>query len=320
MFLLLRLACSSLIRPHEEKQFVAFMREHGKIYTGAEYHFRLGVFMANARFVQEFNRRRHSFSISLNKFSVYTQAEYVCLLGVNSRGSPRLLHANPLSIEAPDSLDYRDQGAVNTPVRDQGNCGSCWAFSAITAQESQWFLQSGSLVQFSESNLVDCVITNSGCDGGWPHLAYEYVTSNQQGKINLGADYPYKAVDGPCRYDSTKAIGNIVSYVNVTQGDEIDLKNKLYQYGPASICIDASSVWFMLYSSGIYDNPNCAQDVDNLDHAVGLVGYGTEGLADYWIVRNSWGPDWGENGYVRMARNKGNQCGSASVAVIPRDA
>jgi cathepsin L len=311
------LGSCALTRVHEEKAFLAFMREHSFLYTGAEYHLRFGLYLANSRIIRDLNRAGHSFRCAVNKFAVYTPAEAQLLRGLKRSRVARPLSAKRIFADPPASYDYRTVGAVDPNVRDQGNCGSCWAFSTITAQESNWFLTSGVLLQFSEQNIVDCDTNNDGCDGGWPYLAYEYVIAKQGGKFNLRSDYPYTARDGACKFNAGTGQANLVGYVNVTYGDENDLLNKVYTYGPASVCIDASSIAFSYYSGGIYNPSSCFTDPDDLDHAVAVDGWGVDGATPYWIVRNSWGSSWGEKGYIRMSRNKNNQCGIASVATIP---
>lgn len=308
-------ALCAIVQQHEEKAFLSFMRTNHLLYTGDEYHFRLGVYLTNARRVQEFNAQKRSFTVALNKFACLTRSEYLSMLGAKRVSKT---HANTKVVKAskkaaPDAIDWRDSGIVN-PIKDQGQCGSCWAFSAIQVQESQYALVFGTLQSLSEQNIVDCVTDCYGCDGGWPSSALDYVIRKQSGKFMLEDDYPYLAVAGKCQFDASKAVQVVTGYVDVKAGSEDDLKEKVGTLGVASICIDASSWDFQLYSGGIYDEPDCSSWW--LDHAVGCVGYGTENGTDYWIVRNSWGTDWGEDGYIRMIRNKGDQCGEAEEALV----
>jgi cathepsin L len=313
--LLLASISSALIKPHEEKSFISFMRAHSLSYTGDEYQFRLGLYLANARLVREHNAKG-TFRVALNHLAVLTESEYKALLGFRRLHALKALNRKGRSADPPASLDYRDQGAVN-PIKDQGQCGSCWAFSAIGAQESQWYLTNKVLLSLSEQNLVDCVDTDYGCDGGLPSDAYDYVISKQAGHFELESDYPYKAYDQSCKYDASKAITTIKSYITVKEGDESDLQDKVWNNGPVSVGIDASSWDFQLYSSGVYNEPGCS--TTDLDHGVVVIGWGVSGSTPYWLVRNSWGRSWGIQGYIWMSRNKNNQCGIASMAIVPVD-
>ena len=309
-------AFSALYSVSEEKSFLSFMRESNQFYTGDEYNFRLGVYTANARRVSEFNREGNTFEVALNKFSAYTPAEYKSLLGARSSNKVTRPSLKTSTVSVPESFDWREKNVVYS-VKDQAQCGSCWAFSIIAAQESAWAIAKGELISLSEQNIVDCVTSCYGCNGGWPYKAYDYVIKKQGGKFMKEEDYPYKAVDQSCKFDASKAVTMIKSYVSVESGSESDLKEKVATKGVASICIDASNWSFQMYSKGIYDESSCSSY--NLDHAVNCVGYGSENGVDYWIVRNSWGTSWGENGYIRMIRNKNNQCGEASEAIVPLD-
>jgi cathepsin L len=319
MFALLGFAACYFTSPHSEKSFVNWMRTTKQFFTGDEYHFRLGIFLTSARLVSEHNRAHKSFTVALNKFSHLTPAEYKTMLGHRSMGDvtktagvkPRKVSADP-----PTSWDWRDSGIVN-PIKDQAQCGSCWAFSVVQAQESQWALKNQNLPSLSEQNLVDCVDTCYGCLGGDEYIAYDYVIGHQNGLWMTEADYPYAAVDQSCQFNAAKGVDATKSYFRpTTSKNEQELLEGCYNSGVVSIAIDASSYWFAQYSGGIFDITGCSST--SLDHAVGLVGYGVESSTPYWIVRNSWGTDWGEAGYIRMVRNKANQCGVASDVIIPQ--
>ncbi|EAY00763.1 Clan CA, family C1, cathepsin L-like cysteine peptidase [Trichomonas vaginalis G3] len=303
-----------LTQQNERKAFLGWMRETGNIFTGDEYQSRFGIWLSNKRFVEEHNRANLGFTVALNRLAHLTPAEYHSLLGFRNNGANN--KAVKSHSKANDCIDWRSKGVVN-PIQDQGQCGSCWAFSAIQAQESQYAITSGELQKLSEQNLVDCVTTCDGCEGGLMTNAYDYVIKYQDGKFMLENDYPYTAYYYDCLFDTDKAVSNIVSYINVVEGDENDLATKISTNGPAAVAIDASHYSFQLYSQGIYNEPSCSSY--GLDHGVGCVGYGAEGSTKYWIVRNSWGLGWGEEGYIRMIKDKGNQCGIASMACIPVD-
>ncbi|KAH0788832.1 cysteine protease 8 [Histomonas meleagridis] len=310
-FLLSAAACVQILQ-HEEKSFLSFMRETNQYYTGNEYQVRLGIYLSNVRLVQDFNKA-NTFKVGINKFATYTPAEYKALLGA----LPEQIESRPSlqkKFAAPDNFDWRDKGAV-CPIKDQAQCGSCWAFSAASAAESAWFIANNELISLSEQNLVDCVTSCYGCNGGWPYKTYDYVIKKQGGQFMREDDYPYTGTDGSCQWDSSKGVIKIKSYVKISSGDEDDQKEKIYQYGVASICIDASQWSFQMYQSGIYDEESCSSY--RLNHAVNAVGYGVQDGTPYWIVRNSWGTSWGDKGYILMIRNKNNQCGVASSSVIP---
>ena len=306
-------AKSALLKQHEEKSFVQWMRNTNNLYVGDEYHFRLGIFSANQRKVQEFNRANRGYTVEMNKLSTLTEAEYKTLLG--HKGSKVTGKATVSNIKAPASVDWREQGIVNG-VKDQAQCGSCWAFSVVQAQESQWALKKGNLPSLSEQNLVDCVTSCYGCNGGDEYLAYDYVIDYQNGLWMTETDYPYTGYDGSCKFNSAKGCCAVKSYIRpTTTQNEDELAQGCADKGVVSIAIDASGWDFQLYSGGIYNPSRCSST--SLDHAVGLVGYGTEGSTDYWIVRNSWGTSWGEEGYIRMIRNNNNKCGVATDVIIP---
>jgi cathepsin L len=291
------------------------MRETGNMFTGEEYQTRFGIWMANKRLVQEHNAGKFSFTVAVNKLAHLTPAEYRSMLGFRMNKAQRKAVAAKSSFQAPDAIDWRQKGAVNA-VQDQASCGSCWAFSACQAQESAYQINYGKLQKLSEQNLVDCVTTCSGCNGGLMTSAYEYVVSKQGGLFMLETDYPYTGKDGSCQFVKSKGVSKCTGYVEIAEGSETDLAEKVASMGPAAIAIDASNWSFQMYSSGIYDESACS--AYDLDHGVGCVGYGAEGGVKYWIVRNSWGTSWGENGYIRMVKDKNNQCGEASMACIPK--
>ena len=303
------------VQAHEQKAFLSWMRETGNMFTGEEYQTRLGIWLQNKRLVQEHNAANLGFTVALNKLAHLTPAEYKSLLGFRMNKAERKA-ATKTTTKAATSVDWRDKGVVNA-IKDQASCGSCWAFSTCQAQESIYAINYGKLQSLSEQNLVDCVTSCYGCNGGLMTSAYDYVVSRQSGKFMLEEDYPYTGVEGICQFDKSKGVTKVTGYRTVIAGSESDLATKIAQYGPAAIAIDASHWSFQLYSSGIYNEPSCSSQY--LDHAVGCVGYGKEGLLSYWIIRNSWGTSWGENGYIRMIKDMNNQCGEATEACIPVD-
>lgn len=305
-----------LIQQSEEKAFLSWMRRTNQIYSGDDYHLRFGIFLTNKRLVQEINSAKKSYTVELNKFASYTPAEYKALLGLKmdpTTKSQIKTNAFRRSNEA-DSVDWRQKGIVNE-IKDQGACGSCWAFGTVQACESSYALTHGTLYSCSEQNLVDCVPNCFGCDGGFPSSAINYVLLCQNGELIPETDYPYTALYGKCYYDTVKAkgINKILSFKPGVAGDEDALK-EMVSTGVCIVGIDAAPASLKLYKSGIYYEPDCSSEF--LNHCVGLVGYGSETAGDYWIVRNSWGKTWGEEGYIRMSRNRNNNCGIASDTYI----
>jgi cathepsin L len=218
------------------------------------------------------------------------------------------------SLELPDTVDWRKEGYV-TPIKDQGQCGSCWAFSATGALEGQTFAKTKTLPSLSEQNLVDCSKKqgNMGCNGGLMDYAFEYIKVNNG--IDTESSYPYEAVDNTCRFKAADVGATDTGFVDITSKDENALQQAVATVGPISVAIDASHSSFQLYKRGVYHEARCSQT--QLDHGVLAVGYGVEGSKDYWLVKNSWGTSWGDQGYIMMTRNKNNQCGIATASSYP---
>ncbi|GMS80620.1 hypothetical protein PENTCL1PPCAC_2795, partial [Pristionchus entomophagus] len=219
----------------------------------------------------------------------------------------------PNNGQIPDSLDWRDAGVV-TAVKNQGTCGACWAFSTTGAIESQYAMKYAENISLSEQNLMDCSTQNYGCQGGNMAIAMQYIAQN--GGVDTESGYPYLGYQSNCRYSTASIGGRDTGYVPVTSGDENALKIAVATIGPISVAFDASHSSFQSYQSGVYYEPYCSSTV--LDHAILVIGYGTDPeMGDYWLIKNSWGTSWGEEGFGRMARNRGNNCGIATEAVYP---
>ncbi len=224
---------------------------------------------------------------------------------------------NNNGIQSTAGFDWRSKNVVSS-IKDQGQCGSCYSFATLAAMESVYAIKkkSTNVINFSPQQIVDCSSGNSGCNGGNFEPSVNYI-SKQGGKIATTASYPYVGKKGKCKTDNLNKIdlGKIV-YTLITQGDEIAMATALVNYGPMYIAINADSELFMYYSAGVLQVKNCANGPYDLDHAVVVVGYGYDNVLkkSYWIIKNSWGTDWGENGYIRIAKDAGNMCGVATEA------
>ncbi|XP_053183632.1 cathepsin S-like [Scomber japonicus] len=217
----------------------------------------------------------------------------------------RINHDNPTMSRA-----FSISGRISSAP---GSCGSCWAFTAVGALEGQLALKKGKLVDLSPQNLVDCATQygNHGCNGGFYTEAFNYIKYNG---IESEASYPGQYQEGQCHHNSNNNVATCYEYNCLPQGNENVMELAVFTIGPIAVAIDANPEEFKFYKSGVYDNPMCTQE---LNHGVVVVGYGTENGKDYWLVKNSWGTGYGEAGYVKMSRNKNNQCGIAQVPCYP---
>ncbi|GFP84596.1 cysteine proteinase rd21a [Phtheirospermum japonicum] len=304
--------------------YESWLVKHGKAYNAlGEKERRFEIFKDNLRFIDEHNSVDRPYKVGLNRFADLTNEEYRSRFasgrlerraGLTSRrASDR--YAVKAGEKLPGSVDWREKGAI-APVKDQGQCGSCWAFSTVAAVEGVNKIVTGDLIVLSEQELVDCDRSyNQGCNGGLMDYGFKFVIDN--GGLDTEDDYPYNAHDGTCDgYRKNAHVVSIDSYEDVPENDEQALM-KAVAHQPVSVAIEAGGRAFQLYQSGVFTGL-CGTD---LDHGVVAVGYGTENGKDYWIVRNSWGPSWGESGYIRLERNVANtttgKCGIAVEASYP---
>ncbi|XP_041085891.1 procathepsin L-like isoform X2 [Polyodon spathula] len=310
-------ASSFLKDPALEDPWQEWKGLHGKQYSEETESYRRMVWEENWRFIEQHNQEyaagKHSYKLGMNHFGDLTDQEFNKMNGFrpdpalrkrpvfNSTGSPM----------DPTSIDWRDKGYV-THVKDQGDtCESCWAFSATGALEGQYFKKTGQLVSLSEQNLVDCSkkYGNNGCNKGYMNASFEYVKDNG---IASEESYPYHAKDEPCNNNALK-VASCLGYITVNKNEQA-LQDAVAGIGPVSVAVDASHRSFKFYKSGIYYEPKCTR---NANHAVLVVGYGYSEGKKFWILKNSYGKQWGKSGYMRLAKNKDNHCGIADHGVFP---
>lgn len=300
-------------------EFHKWTREFERDYRDVtEFIKRRNVFSRNLEFINSHNlNTTQSFTLGLNDFSDMTYSEWrQNYLGyrpqLRKTGLQRREISTVKSTSVPDSIDWTKKGAV-TPVKNQGQCGSCWSFSATGSMEGAHFLKTGKLVSLSEQQLVDCSTSegNHGCFGGLMDYAFQYVEQNHG--IDTEKDYPYFAKSGTCNTKkASKDAATFSSFVDVQQNDEDALKAAVAQQ-PVSVAIEADQPSFQFYKSGIF-NTACGTQ---LDHGVLAVGYGSQDGMDYWLVKNSWGEVWGDKGYIKLARNTQSPQGQCGIAMQP---
>jgi len=304
-----------------DSHWVNYKTVHGKNY-GKEETVRRLIWESNMKYINAHNAEAengvHTFTLGMNKYGDMTSEEFGAMYnGYNRTGVARPASKSVYKVSGkanPESVDWRSEGYV-TPVKDQGQCGSCWAFSAVAGLEGQHFKATGKLVSLSEQNLVDCSKKegNQGCNGGLMDQAFTYIKKN--GGIDTEESYPYKARDQRCKFSADNVGATDNGFVDIEAGDEDALTDALATIGPISVAIDASHSSFQLYREGIYNEKRCSSS--QLDHGVTAVGYGSNDQGDFYIVKNSWAEVWGMEGYIMMSRNKKNQCGIASSASYP---
>nr|GLL48380.1 cysteine proteinase 15A-like [Ipomoea trifida] len=313
-----------------DHHFSLFKSKYGKSYgTQEEHDYRFSVFKANLRRAKRHQLLDPSAVHGVTKFSDLTPKEFRRTFhGVHKSRANKLklrlpADANKAPILPTDNLptdfDWRDHGAV-TGVKNQGSCGSCWSFSTTGALEGAHFLATGELVSLSEQQLVDCDhmcdpeerdACDAGCNGGLMTTAYEYALT--AGGLERESDYPYTGIDGTCKFDKNKIVASVANF-SVVSLDEDQIAANLVKHGPLSVGINA--VFMQTYIGGVSCPYICSK---NLDHGVLLVGYGAAGYAPirlknkpYWIIKNSWGENWGEDGYYKICRGH-DVCGVDSM-------
>jgi len=266
-----------------------------------EFQVRMSNFAIVDKFIQEHNNTHATHVAGHNQFSDWSHAEYKSLLGY-VRGENVTKNIKFFEPTNNDVVNWVVKGAV-TPVKDQGGCGSCWAFSSTGSLEGAHQIATGELLSFSEQQLVDCAYLNYGnyaCNGGLQTNAYKYYEDGHKAEVE--SVYPYTSgknpVKGDCAYEASSATAVSVSnYTDVTPNNADQMKAALAQQ-PLAVAIEADKMVFQTYKSGVLTDAKCGT---NLDHAVLAVGYGNENGQDYWLVKNSWNTTWGDQGYIKLA-------------------
>lgn len=302
---------------HNWKEFRNFQEKFGKKYENlVEFESRFQIFRDNLHAIITHNLDiTQNFTMSINQFTDLTPYEFKeqFVGGLKAEvGSYGCKTFSSSASGVSDVVDWRANGAV-TSVKDQGQCGSCWTFSSTGAAEGAWAISKKQLIDLSEQELVDCATGinygSHGCSGGQMEGAFKYLI--EHGQCSLSS-YPYTAKDGTCH--TCSAVVHFSSCSDVKPNDQVSLKAAVFQQ-PVAIAIEADTRYFQSYSSGVLTSSSCGT---NLDHGVLIVGYGTENGIKYWLVKNSWGNTWGENGYVKIARSDSvNDEGVCGIAMDP---
>ncbi|EER02719.1 cathepsin L, putative [Perkinsus marinus ATCC 50983] len=301
-----------------ELAFMGFQHKFGKNYESKEEEVkRNAIFQANLHLIEQVNAKNLSYKLGVNEYADLTHEEFAALkLGTlkmrPAEHASLSLFVSADTTQLPTSVDWRNK-SVLSPVKDQGSCGSCWAFSAAGALEAQYAIATGKLRPLSEQQLVDCShkYGTNGCFGGFMADAYKYIKS---AGLDQESTYPYKGVNEPCRPREKKADGIPVRFVLDTKTEQSLMK--ALADAPVSVAMYASDFLFHLYLSGVYSSTTCNGEID---HAVVAVGYGADEGSDYFILKNSWGSSWGMGGYFFLKRGVGGhgECNILEYMVVP---
>ena len=290
-----------------EREFINFIAEHQRSYgTKEEYQYRLEKFADNFNYIQDFNANNEETELGINMFADLTEYEFSQRLGKKSSpfesedDSEVEIHEGLDFSSTPSSWDWTKKGAVSH-VKDQGGCGSCWAFAGVATLEGLYYLKHGSMKTFSEQQMVDCV-SRCSCDGGWAQSAIDHAVNH---KTNSDSDYKYKGKDGSCKENNYKGYFSVKKHVNVKSKSDSALIDAIHQQ-PTAVSVQANQRVFQFYKGGVVQEKDCGT---RTDHAVTAVGYDSDSIK----IKNSWGSGWGEKGYIRLARNKKGGSGTCGV-------
>ncbi|KAM3684945.1 hypothetical protein ACJW31_11G081500 [Castanea mollissima] len=298
-----------------------WMAQHGRNYVDdVDKISRFQIFKDNVKYIDKVNNEgNRTYKLSVNEFADLTNEEFIATrTGYKISDQPtsrKTTFRYGNLTEIPTTIDWRERGAV-TPIKNQGTCASCWAFSAVAATEGITQIRTGKLISLSEQQLVDCAVDgNHGCNTGWMDYAFAYIIQNQG--LDTEENYPYLNMDGICDQEKASAkAASISAFDDVPSNNEGALLQAV-AIQPVSVALEGFGPDFRFYSSGIFTG-QCGAD---LNHAVTIIGYGTsDDGTNYWLLKNSWGVNWGENGYMRILRYSGapeGLCGLAQKASFP---
>ncbi|KAK1377843.1 Cysteine protease [Heracleum sosnowskyi] len=298
-------------------RFARFAHRYGKRYeTTDEMKRRFSIFSESLKMIRSHNKKNLPYTLGVNRFADLTWEEFSReKLGAAQNCSATLRGSHKLTdVVLPEKKDWREEGIVS-PVKNQLSCGSCWTFSTTGALEAAYTQAFGKGISLSEQQLVDCAqsFNNYGCNGGLPSQAFEYIKYN--GGLETEAAYPYTGKDGKCKFSSENVGVQVLDSVNITLGAEDELKHAVGIVRPVSVAFEVIQS-FRLYKGGVFTSDSCGSTPMDVNHAVLAVGYGVENGTPYWLIKNSWGADWGLDGYFKMELGK-NMCGVATCASYP---
>ncbi|XP_030962307.1 zingipain-2-like [Quercus lobata] len=309
--------CRTLLEDSIVGRHQQWMAKYGRNYEDdAEKVKRFKIFKDNVEYIDKVNSEgNRTYKLSVNEFADLTTEEFIATrtgYKISSQpSSPKTSFRYENLTEIPTTMDWREKGAV-TPIKNQEQCGSCWAFSAVAAVEGVTQIKNGNKISLSEQQLVDCVESNNGCNKGSIDYAFAYIIQNKG--LATEENYPYQAMDGTCDQQmASNVVAQISSYEDVPYNSEEALLQAVANH-PVSVAIEAYGRDFQSYSSGVFTG-ECGT---NLDHAVTVIGYGmSDDGTKYWLIKNSWGTTWGESGYMRIQRDTEAPEGVCGIAMRP---